>query len=224
MNLLRQFTICFLAAFILESCEKAAAPIPSVSLNVINTSPGVPNAKVSTPATGYYSQIIGVNAGSNFVFTLPVGSPSITITDGLDSVKPLYTNKIAGDIYSLYVTGQGGNDIILNKESIPAHVDSSVGIRFANLSPGSDPISINIKDRANGSEVSSLVYKGISDFKDYTAVIPFSSSGYAFEFRDAATGDSLTTYNTGVLPVFKNLTVILYGDPGSQRTMRVNNY
>ena len=80
----------------------------------------------------------------------------------------------------------------------------------------------------NGSETGSLSYKDITEFKSYAATIDFVSTGYVFEFRDAGTGDLLSVYNTAdvypLLPIFKNLTLILYGDPGSQQIMSANNY
>jgi len=226
MYLKKIFLFSFCCLFFLN-CNKTDALIQAVSLNVVNTSQGLENAKLSFPTTGYYSQISGVDFGSNAVFTLPAGSSAITITNGLDSTKPIYTGSLTagfGDVYSLYLAGDVGNDIILKQDLIPAHADSSVGIRFMNLSPGSNAVSVNLVDSAFGSEVPSMQYKDITDFKNYSASGTFIKSGYFLEFRDVDTGDLLATFKTGALPVFKNFTVILYGDPGGQSIMKVGNY
>ena len=232
MKYLKPFYILFITTNFIASCEKEKAPIPAASLNVINTSPDIPNAKVSTPKTGYYSQLIGVNSGSNFVFTLPAGSPSIVITNGNDTIKPLYNSALTagfGQVFSLYIAGSEGNDIFLKQDTIPVRMDSSVGIRFVNLLPGSSPVSVNILGSPNGSEISNLSYKDFSGFKSYPADNNVISTGYYFEFRNAISGDLLTTFNTidyfhPAVPVFKNITIILFGSPGSELSMGVKNF
>jgi hypothetical protein len=130
----------------------------------------------------------------------------------------------------LFLTGADTNalDYLLTTDSIPffGPSDSVMGIRFVNLSTGSNPISINLEGSSNGSEVSNLAYKGITNFKQY--VNNSTISDYFFVIRDVATGDSLTqydflgnySYNNGYglidpitydLLTFKCITIVIYG-------------
>lgn len=113
--------------------------------------------------------------------------------------------------YSLFLTGTSPTTIenVLIKESyLRTYPDSTCGVRVINLAPGSNPISVNIKGNANGSEVSSLAYKALSDFKTHPA--KKVNTSYIFEFRDAGTGSIITTY-TLATPFFHNVTLCLRG-------------
>src|SRR5262249_48007687 len=108
---------------------------------------------------------------------------------------PLYKlslNLPVGSIHTLFLTGTlAAPDTMFTTDVIPYHPfsDSSISFRFVNLSAGSSPISVNIKNNAYGSEVSSLSYKGITGFKNYPA--PYNVTDYNFEIRDAASGTLL---------------------------------
>jgi hypothetical protein len=107
----------------------------------------------------------------------------------------LQLNLPIGSMNTLFLTGTvDAPDIFFTRNIIPffPETDSSLAIRFVNLSPGNDPVSINVKGLANGSEVSSIRYKNITDFKNYAATKDISE--YVFEFRDAISGDSITSY------------------------------
>ncbi|HEX3386898.1 MAG TPA: hypothetical protein VHS53_16975, partial [Mucilaginibacter sp.] len=78
---------------------------------------------------------------------------------------------------------------------------------------------------ANGSEVSGLPYRGISNFKNYPATINVGQ--YNFEFRDAATGNLLATWSYYVTP-FQNITIGICGSATDinfpQESFQVNNF
>jgi hypothetical protein len=135
----------------------------------------------------------------------------------------------AGSIHTLFLAGTvTAPDTLFTTDIPPYHPpsDSSMGMRFVNLMPGSAPVSVNITGNANGSEVSSLSFKGITDFKNYPATAAVSS--YTFEFRNAATGTLI-----GSLPVsgvnllsnnqrrYRNLTLALLGLPGDPTTLKI---
>jgi len=251
------------------SCQKTSM-VPNVSgataFTVVNAVPNTVNGIAPIINTsqaimwfGYIYPIIGYG---NFQEYSPVGGMDTVYTvqynsqDTLD-VGPKATGKIfysilnleKGGIYTLFLSGSDTTspDYLFIKDSVPYYPtsDSVMGIRFVNLSTGSGPISINLEGSPNGSEVSSLTYKGITGFKQY----PNNSTtlDYFFVIRDAATGDSLTQFDfnlvgdtnngygladfqyTGDLLTFKNITIALIGQPGlnavvPQSTMIINNF
>ncbi len=147
----------------------------------------------------------------------------------------------SNNVYSLFITGKDTTaaDYLLVNDQPTAHRDSTCGIRFINLSTGSNPVSVDIQGQSNGSEVSSLAYKSYTSFRSYATTSGISS--YTFEYRDAVSGSLLATYkltgvnnytgtNTTVNTVrFKNMTIALIGQPGgaganAQKTILINNY
>jgi hypothetical protein len=148
-------------------------------------------------------------------------------------------------IYSLYLCGADTSspDFLFTTDILPSYSssDSVMGVRFVNLSTGSNPISINLEGSANGFEVANLPYKGITTFKQY----PCNSgvADYIFVIRDAASGDSLTNFdfggqnngyglldltNGGALLTFHNITIAIYGSETNMNfplnTMLIDDY
>lgn len=146
--------------------------------------------------------------------------------------SPLYNLDIdlpVGTIHTLFLTGTtSATDTLFTTDVLPYHPpsDSSVGIRFVNLSKGGSPISINIAGAAQHPEISSLAYKGITSFINYPATAAVSD--YTFEFRDAASGTLIETYVlSGINDAFsntrrfRNLTIALIGIPGDPATQKI---
>jgi hypothetical protein len=159
-------------------------------------------------------------------------------------------NFKAGSLYSLFITGADTTspDFLFVQDVLPVIKDSAVGIRFVNLSTGSNPMSINLEGSSIGSEVSNLAYKGITSFQQY--VNNSTTVDYFFVVRDAATGDSLTQFdflasgssnngnglidpsnslNNGTLLTFKNITIAVYGSESANSnnplsTMLIDSY
>nr|WP_199083381.1 hypothetical protein [Pedobacter sp. ASV19] len=98
------------------------------------------------------------------------------------------------------------------------------GARVINLLIGSTPISVNLKGSANGSFINNLAYKAISGFKDVSSAA--SEGTKTFEFKNAITGDLITTFDVPDydLPRFRNITLVLSGTMGSETVIRVNQY
>jgi len=157
--------------------------------------------------------------------------------DTTDKSIPLFDLRLnlpVGSMKTLYLTGTATQpDSLMVDESFPYHPasDSVTSMRFANLSPGSAPISINLLGQPAGSIVANLPYKGISAFFTYPATSKISS--YTFEIRDAASGALLLTYSaTGINLVgaqygqqnkylFHNNTLAMVGSPaGTGTTVR----
>src|SRR5579872_2457700 len=176
MKLLGQF-LCFASIVLMfPACKKSSttAPHAAGALNVTNAVVGgaqiflttnynvISTTTSAVPANGsaYFSLIAGqvrVNLGvlaQAAVGNMPV-APAI----------PYYSNTFAvGDNtnYSLFLTGtspQAVDNVLISESYTPAYADSICGVRFINLSPGSNSVSVDIKGNANGSEVVGLGYK-----------------------------------------------------------------
>lgn len=150
--------------------------------------------------------------------------------DTTSKSKPVFDLQLdlpMGSISTLFLFGTKANpEYILKRESLPdISRDSAIGIRFANLSHSSNPISINIAGKAPGSEETSLPYKSLtSAFKKYE--VKAGMADMVFEFRDATTGNLIATYTllNMLLPpgdynrntwIGRNFTLALIGLPGA---------
>src|SRR6266480_1853449 len=203
MKRLNQLLTVFFLSFLIGSCKKDEVKLtPLASLNIINAVVGGMAIKLNTLPT-----TIAYNANSQF--TLLAGNSSIYVYPVGDSSHPYYSNTIQtanGSYYSLFLSGQAPTiDTILIKDVVPYRADSTFGLRFINLSPNSPAVSVNLTGGANGSEVASLPYKSITEFKTYPGLAANATT--SFEIRNAATGTVLVTYtfnSTNPIPRFHN--------------------
>jgi hypothetical protein len=229
------------------ACQKigtapsVVGPAALTVVNVIpNSTPLVPIINTSSAIT-YFDNAATIGYGYSLEYSPPGGSDTIYVVQQNSDTASLGPKakglmfydilqlKIGG-IYSLFLTGSDTSspDYLFTIDSLPYHgpTDSTVGIRFVNLSTDSNPISVNLEGDPNGSEVGSLTYKGITVFKDYLSNATASANGYLFVFRDALTGDSLTSFplmdynspipgltdpNTYNQITFKNVTLAFFG-------------
>jgi hypothetical protein len=223
---------------IVLSCSKESRPKGVAALTLVNAVPDsypylIPSFGVSdqmkwgtgiqlrygvSTMTGAYS---GLSKVSAYHF------PDTTTHD-----IPVYDMTLdlpVGTMHTLFITGTvAAADTIFTTDVFPYHPpsDSSMGVRLVNASKGSAPVSVNISGQAQGSEVSSLAYKGLTSFINYPARA--TTSDYTFEFRDAASGTliasyvlsgaSAPTYNTRR---YRNFTIALIGTPGDPATLQV---
>jgi hypothetical protein len=263
MNIKRSVNILLVAlsltGLILQGCNKhtSTSPFPVASLNVVNA---LPNSAPLILVQGSISSVIGdfsnigpLSYAATAVLT-PMSGPetlyavqSNADTTSVGSKAPDFMfngelNFKAGSLYSLFITGEDTTnpDFLFVQDVLPVQTDSSVGIRFVNLSTGSNPMSINLEGNSTGSEVGNLPYKSITTFKDY--VCNSTINNYLFVVRDVATGDSLTQFvlnsnngygltdpNNGNLLKFKHVTIAVYGSESITssnplNTMLIDNY
>lgn len=216
---------------------------------VVGANPIITDFTGAHPISTYYSTTQKISYGSSFEYSVSGGNVPIVTYQTTDTTNALYKNTLninGGNIYSLFLCGKATTgdaaDYLFTTDDLPSHnaADSTVGIRFVNLSPGSSPISINIQGQAAGSEVNSLAYKSITSFKNYAATRLIGS--YVFEFRDSSTGNLLTSFtisginngtgtNTSTNNYrYKNITIAFKGLPGissgstAQGAFQINNY
>lgn len=233
--------------------DQLPSPAAVASLNVVNALPtSIPLIVAQGSITADIGSFYGVGPlsyGAIAVLTPGVGSEALYAvqknadtasinTKGSDLMLDTVVSFTTGGLYSLYITGKDTTDpdFVFLQDILPDHTDSTVGIRFVNLSAGSGSVSVDIKGGPIGGEVSSLVYKGVSDFKNYSAISTISS--YIFEFRDAVNGTLLASYtlsgvNTHSTTVantvlFRNITIALIGQPTGgkvpQSCIRINSF
>jgi hypothetical protein len=261
------FHSCIALSFAILACEKTTTAPPDTGVANFTVFNGIPTSGPVIPVINTGQPIEWFGGGNRIYYSmfyqysvLP-GNDTVYAVQNADTVDvgPKTTGQIfygilplkKGGIYSLYLCGKdtASPDYVFTTDTLPYHglSDSTVGIRFVNLSTGSNPISVNLEGSPDGSEVDKLEYKGISGFKNYISNSSVTYGGYLFVFRDAISGDSLTSYSLGGLGtirypgnglyapyygnplVFKNVTIALIGQPGAtasipQTAILVYNY
>jgi len=234
------------------SCKKTTTAPGTAAFTIVNAVVGSPNlitnfqgyvGNKTTDSLTYYNSALSIGyAGfteiSSYSGKFPLSL--VSVNDTFDWIWNGSLNLSINNVYSLFLSGTDTLhvDTLFTTDVLLYHSasDSSIGIRFVNLSAGSLQVSVDIKDTsANGIEiVSSLSYQGINNFTNYPATS--SVSKYVFEFRDIATNTVLATYtmngvNNGSgsntsnnIYRYRNFTIALIGLPGAQNTMLINNY
>jgi hypothetical protein len=209
---------------------------------VTNFTPG--NGGKGGPDTlAYYYSATQIRYSSFTEFGWYTGNTSLSVSPITDTFFVAWSGMVdltPNTIHTLFLIGPDSTqiDTLFTLDSPPGHppTDSSVGVRFVNVSPGSQPVSVDLQGMSPGSEVESLSYKGVTPFKSYSANSN-SPGSYVFEFRDPTSGNLLASYSmTGVTYGtngntrantwrFRNVTIALMGVAGgSQRAYEINNY
>jgi hypothetical protein len=248
-------TALLVGGFFLPGCNKENSPSPAAvtSLNVVNALPtSAPLILVQGSIVQEIGHFYGIGAlsygttavlapksGSETLYALQKDADTSSVTaQGGGYMFNSVLNFTAGNLYSLFIAGADTSnpDYLFLQDTITSRTDSTAGIRFVNLSAGSNPVSIDIEGQAYGGVVPVLAYKGVTDFMSFPATSAISS--YIFEFRDAVSGNLLSRYTlSGVnthsptvanTVLFRNLTIALIGQPAggtvAQTCIRVNSF
>lgn len=252
-------------SYVLLACQKAStapAIAGAADFTVVNAIPN--NSAVNAVVNSSESIMWFLNAqiiyyGGYYQYSPVAGKDTVyavqyndTLAINPKAIGEMYYGILPfkkGGIYSLFLCGKDTTspDYLFSVDSLPYHGinDSTVGIRFVNLSAGSNAISISLEGSLNGAQVSNLGYKNISEFRDYISNSSITYGSYNFVVHDIVTGDSLTSFsltgfnndrgvglsdpNTGSPLVFKNVTIALIGQPGvnasvPQSMILIDNY
>ncbi|MES1249613.1 MAG: hypothetical protein ABUL46_02970 [Chitinophaga rupis] len=238
---LPQLVLTFaVAVAMLIGCHKSNNTITApASLNIVNaiagSQPVIP-VLGTTDTIQYYSSAAMIGYTSTLLYS-PLSGPNILYvvqkTDTAPSKEKLFNGTLnldAGGIYSFFLSGDTTKaDTLFVRDQIPVYSDSSTGVRFGNLSPGSQPFTITLNGNTpSQTEFSGLGYRQIASFKNYIANSSVIGNNYKFVIRDQASGDSLMTYQWNY-PRFKNNTLVIAGMKDSVgvkalRVFSVNNY
>lgn len=207
-------------AIALVSCEKSdIKTMPLSSLTIANAIAGTSELKLGSNTTGTF-------LGGAGQYTLVAGNNNLYIWPTEDSLHPVYNQPVDmqnGHIYTLFLAGDVGGtvDAELVEEDIPVHMDSTCGIRFINMAPGSPNMSVMITGNAT-HEISDLEYKEKSWFFNYPAKM--DNPEYSFDIVDNTTGDLLTSVIIPT-PRFKNTTLAITGSAETgYSVVQVNHY
>lgn len=220
MKNLNKLLLLGIITLVITSCKKSETLFTS-SANIVVANMVVGGATLTLNTT---TPTVGNNASA--IYPLFTGSGPINLYVAATAAAPAVTyynqplTVANADSYSLFLGGASPAtvDAIVIKESYSNYADSLCGVRFVNLSPNSNPISVNITGQANGSEVTSLAYKAYSNFKQYPALK--TNTSYAFQIKDAATGNLISSY-TLTTPRFHNVTIALRGLVGGSPAVGV---
>lgn len=156
------------------------------------------NYSGSQPFTYKFSQLIGNGTGA---LTISFEEPQVRARffvdpDTLETDQPVLDKELEvahGRSYSLYLMGEKPQADYLffeNKFKVYKAGDSLTYLQVVNIS-NDQPVSVNIKGETKGSLINRLAYKEVSPFLELN--VDYNHTAYAFEFRDAATGDLLFT-------------------------------
>jgi hypothetical protein len=230
------FSICWLLLF--SSCKKelTAKVSGTAALTIVN---GVTdNNLLYTNFNGdksngtYYQGMVQIAYGNSTFFNNYVGQQKLglyTPQDTAANSKPVFSLVLdlpVNTIHTLFLMGTtAAPDRLFTTDVLPYHAatDSTMGIRFVNLSKDISAVSVNVMGLADGSEVKDLPYKSITQFKNYPAGTAINS--YTFEFRDKITGAFIGSCvvdgvnNDGSIATpnirrYRNYTLALLGAPG----------
>jgi len=212
-----------------KSTDNAPGPQPAGVIYVTNAVIGGATLTLTSNSLNIISggNTVGINAATWFPLaggqnTITLGVPAIAATPTTPAIPAIvyYTGTFNIDNssnYSIFLTGASSaaiDTVVINenaKSQLSTYTDSICGVRFINLAPGSNPVSVNIKGNANGSEAGGIAYKGYTDFITYPA--KKANSAYIFEFRDAGTGTLIASY-TLATPYFNHVALALRGTVG----------
>jgi hypothetical protein len=225
------------AVMFLSNCNKNTTISPKAA-GAINITNAVVDGATLTFSTN--NSIAGSNntIGNNAAATIPLTSgqtqfslfvPAVAATLSSPAIPTVtyYTNTLTingKSNYSLFLTGASTSSIdqVLIQEDYPfSYADSTCGVRFINLAPDTNPVSVDIQGNLNGSGVDSMAYKAYSNFIKHPAKAV--NSTYTFEFRDATSGSLLTSFTLNT-PYFHNVTLALNGTGGNYGVIQDNDF
>jgi len=237
------FVIVFMG--LAYSCKRQYEILPSQSIASVTVINAIPNSDAIIPVFGtsealhYFAGAQTVSYGSSQVYSRVSGGSTLYIvqqadTSNVNSKLGLFNGTLqleGSNIYSFFLAGDTTKaDTLFVKDEIPSYSDSSVGVRFVNLSSNSSAISINVVGLPSSQGgVNNLPYRGISKFIQFSASSSVSpDQSYIFEIRNQANDSVLLTYQWYYTLQRSNTLVIsgLEGDgvPTPLNVFQINNY
>ncbi|MDR6786113.1 hypothetical protein ABIE26_004832 [Pedobacter africanus] len=236
-----------LLLLVMSSCKKdTVKPGQGTSrLNIVNLITVDSDLLVNFNGTGlssktkFYKQLYSLYYRNNQFTASYIGQQKLGLYRPADTVqggKPLFNlilNLRVNTMNTLFLTGtEQAPDTLFTTNQLPYHVpaDSTMGIRFVNVSLGGNPVSVNLAGQANGSAAANLPYKSATGYKNYATRSAIAS--YTFEFRDGVTGELLATHKLDGINAIgtpdtggpnrwlnNNITLALYGAPGNKQLL-----
>jgi hypothetical protein len=150
--------------FFLFSCKKDELAIMSLSnISIVNAMTDGKairfNDYLRDSALNFNAKIFSIKSGNWPLYLFPSG----------DSLNPYFKGAFdlePGGIYSMYLSGPAAKpDTMWVKENVAAYyTDSTIGVRVANLSAGSEPLSLTLASDPNKELFSGVPYKGVTAY------------------------------------------------------------
>lgn len=234
----------------LFSCSKTSTPPGTAALTIVNAVVGSHNLVTNFSGNGgsktsdvltYYKSALQIGYGGYSELSSYSGMVPLSLSPITDTSLSLWSGTLnlpINSINSLFLTGTDTLHIetLITTDNPPYHpaTDSTMSVRFVNLSPGSGPVNVTLSTSTGVNEFDNIAYKGITAFKNYPAIASVSS--YSFQFWDAGTNALLASYTMNGVNNgsgsntannswrYRNFTIMLKGLPGAQSASLINNY
>ena len=200
-------------------------PGVAASLTIVHALAGTDNLYVNfnglrlTDGT-YFSDLQTLTYGFAQNFGGYSGSQQIGISRPSDTASQnkhlllLNLDLALNSMQTLFIAGSAAfPDTVLSNDVLPyqAQNDSTVGVRFVNLSVNNPTIDIGLGGNMINSEQSMLPYKALTAYALHS--LRSSQASYVFEFRDHESGELLGSCVVDEQQRSKNLTLILLPQP-----------
>lgn len=231
--------------FLFYCCGKSNTASTSSALTIVNAIPNsqplLMNFSGNNPKAGNdfklynaeYQNDGGIGYGSYIELGSYTNLTNLSLSQISDTSHYLFNGTLTlenGGIYSLYLMGSDTShiDTLFNRDKIPYYSltgDSVMGVRFLNLSAGSDPLTVTLKnDTTHKAILQNLPYKSISSFQAFPVNTSTLINGYTFEFRNSNSGDILANYPIAIT-TFKCQTLAFCGSASTgYNILQINNY
>ncbi len=210
MKLSINLIVTFIISILLISCAKHdSAPLSDVSgLSIVNASPSAEKLDI------YVDNTKVTNSSAGFVFGDKIdylsaysGNRRMTITRK-DSNVPLKTELFALEPqfgYTLFIVDRFADiKFMLLPDNLTKPVKGKASVRFANLSPDSEPLTLSIENKT-------AFITNIS-FKDYSnAILVETGDKVTFEVREHNTGNLVLSLSNVKIEDEKIYTIYVKG-------------
>jgi len=200
--------VAFIISIVFTSCAKKDSPLIDVSfLSIVNASP-------STEKLDLYVDNTKVTSGGDFIFgskidylTAYSGSRRMTITRK-DLTVPLKSELFILEPqfgYTLFIIDRFTDiKFMLLPDNLTKPPKSRASVRFANLSPDSEPLTLNV-------EGNPAIITNVS-FKDYSnAILVNTGDKVNFEIREHRTGNLVASLSDIKIEEEKIYTIYVKG-------------
>ncbi|MFA4870202.1 MAG: hypothetical protein WC623_18535 [Pedobacter sp.] len=235
---------------VISSCKKDIVKpgTGTAALTIVNCVAG--NSKLLTNFNGtdlsgvkFYGQLNYVDPEWYLFTTNYSGQQKLGLYLAADTSlnsNPLFNLKLnlpVNTMHTLFLMGTPqAPDTLFTKNKLPYHLpaDSTMGIRFVNISEGGNPVSVNLIGQADRYAIANLPYKGATEFKHYT--VRSTVDSYTFEFRDRITDELLGSYTFDEVNASgsvetggnkwrnNNFTLALFGTQANKQVLMVMEY
>lgn len=216
------------------SCSKDENLEGIAALTIVNTLPGADLIITSFTEPNDEKVFSHITAAKYGIYEpvnrqgIPAKQQSLSVykmPDTLDRNKPLYHITVSpapNEISTLFLTGTLEQPDQLMLTGTPPHhnvADSLMGIRFVNLSFGSQPLRIKISGPTVNLTQDNLSYKGVSDYAKISA--KSNAGDLKIEVYNPSSATPIISYSlneVGVIKMdnkwrFRNFTFVVYGLP-----------